>query len=324
MGKQWSVKFAIILLGLIGFHENLAAAEASQGPAENVNSESIQAASVAVNEPGKKNSSIDSPAMDKEGRIYAANILNSGSIAVASNDGNFTEWFTLPDSGKTSSVRINAKNQMFVSDYKNHRIYRIEIATKKYEIYFEEQTLNQPNDMAIAQDGTIYFSDPSWSKIKSGALYRLSPDRKLELLATNLRAVNGLDLSPGEDKLYFTESTKGELYEMDLPPSTEAQTDGAAPHIKLLHTFKPDTVDGIRTDVLGNIFVTRIRQKAVDQLNSQGLWIRSLPLLGSFPTNLCFGEKEHENFLFVTTRDQNLVEKLPVDAAGREWMQLNK
>jgi gluconolactonase len=274
-----------------------------------------------LNQPGPQNMSIDGPAVDRSGRIYSANILSPGSIAVSDSSGVFVEWLKLPDNGRSSSIRISPTNEMFVSDYKNHRVYRIDIETKSLSVYLENQTLNQPNDMAIAGDGSIYLTDPSWKKGKPGSIYRISPRGVLELLATDLKAVNGLDLSPDETKLYFTESIKGELFVLDLSTFRSGEVNPSQAKIEKLHTFEPDTVDGVRTDVRGNVYITRIQRQAVDVVDSTGKVVASIPLKGKFPTNLCFGGHDGKT-LFVTTRDQNLVEMISVDSPGREWSQI--
>lgn len=275
-----------------------------------------------LNKPGRENRSIDSPAVDKDGHVYTANILGTGSIAIANASGDFVEWFKLPDKGQASSVRINAANEMFVSDYKNHRIYRINIENKQFEKYFENKALNQPNDMAITRDGTIYFTDPTWSKKTQGSIYRITPDKELQLIMTHVKFANGIDLSPNEERLYFTESVSGSLFSFELNELKRQNFNPESPKLELLKKFESDTVDGLRTDVNGNIYVTRIQKGTVDKLDPQGQLIRSISLNGHFPTNLCFGGKDG-NVLFVTTRDKNLVEMILVEHAGREWSLLH-
>jgi sugar lactone lactonase YvrE len=52
---------------------------------------------------------------------------------------------------------------MFVADYKKHNIFTIAKGSAEPKIFFSSERFNQPNDMTIAPDGTIYASDPNWA-----------------------------------------------------------------------------------------------------------------------------------------------------------------
>ena len=45
--------------------------------------------------------------------------------------------------------------------------------------------MNQPNDVAIANDGTLYASDPNW-KEASGKLWKVTLDGKMVLLENSM------------------------------------------------------------------------------------------------------------------------------------------
>ena len=63
---------------------------------------------------------------------------------------------------------------MFVADYKSHNIFVFERGATEPRVYFHSDRFNQPNDMAIARDGTIYASDPHWSR-RDGQVWRIVP-----------------------------------------------------------------------------------------------------------------------------------------------------
>ena len=170
---------------------------------------------------------IDGPAIDRDGNLYVCNLNEAGVIGIKKNPLDvgtaFEEWARLPDGGKPSSIRIDSKNQMFVTDFVKNRIYKFDLskphpfnAEKMQEsIYFEdkENRLYQPNDLAIAEDGTIYLSDPPWHLPAKVLLGRLQPGEQprpgnkppgriweldtagnLKLLITDLKTPNGIDL----------------------------------------------------------------------------------------------------------------------------------
>jgi gluconolactonase len=77
--------------------------------------------------------------------------------------------------------------------------------------------LNSPNDIVCAQDGSIWFTDPSfginghWEGEPAAqelphAVYRLSPSGELRQVLADLNGPNGLAFSPDESELYVVES----------------------------------------------------------------------------------------------------------------------
>ncbi len=77
--------------------------------------------------------------------------------------------------------------------------------------------LNSPNDIVCAQDGSIWFTDPSfgigghWEGEPAAqelphAVYRLSPAGELRQVLADLAGPNGLAFSPDESELYVVES----------------------------------------------------------------------------------------------------------------------
>ncbi len=82
---------------------------------------------------------------------------------------------------------------------------------------FDGKRLNSPNDIVCAQDGSIWFTDPSfgisghWEGEPAAqelphAVYRLSPQGELQQMLIDLKGPNGLAFSPDESELYVVES----------------------------------------------------------------------------------------------------------------------
>lgn len=268
---------------------------------------------------------IDGPVMDHSGSLYVGNLLQQGNIArKGPHDEKFIPWLTLPQEGRISSIRLGKNNLLLVADYKNHRIYKINLDRPNFESFFESKMLNQPNDLAISQDGSVYFTDPSWDRKKIGTIYKLNPEGVLSSIASDVRAANGIDLNPDENKLYFSESITGVIYELQLNGKAE---------LKRIYKFKEDTVDGIQTDIYGNIFVARITEGKVDVISPMGKLIQSFSLsliqdkLKSLKiksktlkdlTNISFGG-EGGHSLFITIRQHALVLELVTNTTGRQW-----
>jgi signal peptidase len=121
---------------------------------------------------------------------------------------------------------------------------------------------------------------------------------------------NGIDLSPDDRTLYVGESGSGQVwaYRLDGNALTDA---------RLIHTFEPDTIDGLRTDVSGRLFIARIRKGAIAVMAPNGGVEREILLKGTEPTNLAFGGGDGKT-VFVTQRQGGFIETFRTDREGRE------
>lgn len=255
---------------------------------------------------------IEGPAVDKDGNLYVVNFEKSGTIGVVKSGSNKPELFiTLPDGGISNSIRFNTKYEMLVADRIKHQILKIDLKSKTITVIATNKDFNQPNDFTVSKSGDLYLSDPSWSSKKKGHIWLLTSDGKFSIIGKDLKAVNGIELSPDESKLYFTESISGGLYSFDLK-------DRKLTNKKLLYQFKKDTVDGIKVDSAGVIYAVRIGEGKVDRISPEGKLLSSIQLHGKEPTNLTFGGIDGKT-LFITIRDQGNIETFKTTVPGRDW-----
>lgn len=250
---------------------------------------------------------LEGPSADRDGRVFVANVGKRGTIGhFQAGDLAPRVWLTLPDGGASASTRMGPDGRLWIADYRKHRMYSVAPGGNELRLEFEANELNQPNDFTFAEDGTIYLSDPSWSSKKKGRIYKWDRTKGLQLVAEDLKAVNGIDLLPGEKTLVYSESISGRLMKIELPDGTP----------ETLYKFKPDTVDGLRVDNQGNIYVARIQQGAIDVISAQGELVQSIRLQGKEPTNLNFGGPDGRT-MYVTLRDLDAIEIFRVPSPAR-------
>ena len=149
---------------------------------------------------------------------YVVNFKKAGTIGKLQPRAVASELFaTLPDGSIGNSIRFAPDGRMFVADYKKHNIFIIKSGSANPREYFHSDELNQPNDMTVAKDGTIYASDPNWKR-RDGQVWRISRsgDGKVSgEVMTSPRAMsttNGIDLSPDGTTLYVGESNTREIW----------------------------------------------------------------------------------------------------------------
>src|SRR5207245_1200312 len=106
---------------------------------------------------------------------------------------------------------------MYITDYTNHNIQRVDPKTRAVSVFAHEPKMNQPNDLAIDAGGTLYASDPNW-KEKTGQLWRIDRDGKVTRLAEEMGTTNGIDVSPDGKTLYVNESQQRNIWAFDITP----------------------------------------------------------------------------------------------------------
>jgi sugar lactone lactonase YvrE len=108
--------------------------------------------------------------------------------------------------------------------------------------------MNQPNDIAITDDGIIFASNPNWAA-GEGNLWRIGKDRRVILLESAMGTTNGIAVSPDNRMLYVNESVQRNVWQYQL------DNDGNLSNKKLLINFTAFGLDGMRTDLQGNLYI---------------------------------------------------------------------
>jgi len=173
--------------------------------------------------------------------------------------------------------------------------------------------LNSPNDLCMASDGTIYFTDPPYGlpegdgpsrEIPFNGVYMLRGG-EVQLVDSTLSWPNGIALSPGERFLYvanFETAGVEEAQERNVFWVRYYLGGDGLPVNKEVFFTAPDPTldggpDGMKTDAAGNLFMTGPGGILVVDGAGKQLGTIGLPLS---PSNLAFGPRGKE--LFVTAR----------------------
>ncbi|WP_426030355.1 SMP-30/gluconolactonase/LRE family protein [Caulobacter sp. DWP3-1-3b2] len=120
-----------------------------------------------------------------------------------------------------SNGLILARGGLVIGDSGNRCVSFIDLKTQKKTVLaasFEGKRLNSPNDLVLARDGAIYFTDPPWGlngdwaspyrQTDYSGVYRLGPDNALTLIDKTIEP-NGIGLSPDGGTLYGSDRKSG-------------------------------------------------------------------------------------------------------------------
>jgi gluconolactonase len=177
---------------------------------------------------------------------------------------------------------------------------------------YRGKKLNAPNDVVVASDGAIWFTDPGYGidgdyeghaaeRELPAHVYRLDPKAGTAIpVADDFVRPNGLAFSPDEKLLYIVDS---------------GATHGGPAHIRVFEVdgttlrkgrifaedFLPGFTDGLRVDVKGNVWCSMgwadPREDGVRCYSPEGALLGKVHL-PEVCANLCFGGKKR-NRLFM-------------------------
>lgn len=264
---------------------------------------------------GEYTSEIEGPAVDAAGNLYAVNLHRAGTIGELTPGAGTSRLFaTLPDGSIGSGIRFDREQRMYLADYRRHNIFVFDPGADTPKLYFHSSDFSQPNDLAMARDGTLFASDPNFAR-HTGRVWRI--DRAADGAtgapmhsARPMGEANGIDLSPDGATLYVSETDTREIWAY--------QIDGnALTHPRLVVRFPTSRLDGLRTDRAGRLFVARPGNGTVAIVSPAGDILREVQLQGQYPTNLTFGGRDGRS-VFVTQVDGGFIEAFKSDVPGRE------
>lgn len=261
--------------------------------------------------PGEFTTGIEGPACNSNGDTFAVNFGHQGTIGRVRQNGVGDIFVTLPEGSTGNGIRFGRDGAMFVADYTGHNILRVDPSDRKITTLAHNSKMNQPNDLAIGPDGTLWASDPNWAE-GTGQVWRIDADGTTTLVAPNMGTTNGIEVSPDGRTLYVNESKQRNIWAFTIAD------DKSLTNKRLFKKFEDFGFDGHRCDVKGNLYVTRYGKGTVIKLSPEGKILREINILGSRPSNLCFGGPDGKT-IFVTEVEHTRLVKFRVDEPGVAW-----
>lgn len=174
---------------------------------------------------------------------------------------------------------------------------------------FNGGKFNSPNDIVVAKDGAVWFTDPTYGMGKRPAeqpvraVYRLEPRTgAITLMASDFDQPNGLCFSPDETWLYVGDSGKPAHIRRFKVNADKTLSDGA-----LFYKVKEGVPDGFKCDKAGTLYITVGNGIAV--VGADGTEDRII-LVPESPANCNFGGDDGKT-LFITARNSLYSVHLP-------------
>lgn len=256
----------------------------------------------------------EGPAADAQGNVFFTDQPND-RILRWGIDGKLTTF--LQPSGRSNGLCFDAQGHLWACADLRNELWRIDPQGKVTVVVrdYQGKLLNGPNDLWIAPDGSVYFTDPFYKRPywnrgpmeqPCQGVYRLAPDHKtLRRVAEDLKQPNGIIGTLDGKTLYVADLGDRKTYAYDM------ENDGTLGHRRL---FCAMGSDGMTLDRQGNVYLTG---KGVTVFDRSGRQIAQIDVPEPWTANVCFGGKDRKT-LFITASGGLYAIRMAVEGAGSQ------
>ena len=225
----------------------------------------------------------------------------------------------LQPAGRANGMCFDARGNLIACAEANNELWAIapDKTVTVLVTNFNGKILNGPNDVWVAPDGSLYFTDPfyrrGWAdtntvRVAGENVYHLSPDQKeLRAFATDLKKPNGITGSPDGKNLFVADIRANQTWRYDILP------DGSLTNKTL---FCSKGSDGMTLDAAGNLYLCATGPtNGVSVFDKMGNLIDHIDVPERWTANVSFGGKDHRT-LFITASESLYSIKLRIKAAN--------
>jgi gluconolactonase len=166
----------------------------------------------------------------------------------------------------SNGLTLDHAGQLLACEHQHRRVSRtgpdgVSTVVDRYQ----GKRLNSPNDLVVARDGSILFTDPHYgllaglggpaeAELSFRGVYRIVPGAtEPTLLVDDFAAPNGLALSAGEQTLFVDDTIHGHIRSFQV----NADWTLAGGEVLVdLQAAEPGAPDGMTLDAAGNLYCT--------------------------------------------------------------------
>lgn len=206
---------------------------------------------------------------------------------------------------------------LLLADSGTRALVRVDLATRQRTVFaerFQGKRFNSPNDLVLARNGDIYFTDPPFGltgvqsspsrELTFTGVFRVTPDNQVHLVADN-RSPNGIALAPDNRTLYVTDTSGWVAIDLDVSAMPTGQRQFVASA-----SVGGARGDGMKVDSAGNLWTSG--RGGIYVFSPKAEHIGFAPIAGRV-SNCAFGPGK---YLYVTNDTQVVRGRIRADFPG--------
>ncbi len=168
-------------------------------------------------------------------------------------------------SDMTNGMTYDRQGRLLTCEHATSRVTRTEPdgSLTVLATHYQGKQLNSPNDIVVARDGAIYFTDPIYGRVEYygvprepelsfRGVYRIDPrDGGFTLLVDDFSQPNGLCFSLDEKRLFINDTERANIRVFDVGPDGTLSGDRV---FAVTSGEGEGAPDGMKIDSVGNIY----------------------------------------------------------------------
>jgi gluconolactonase len=213
----------------------------------------------------------EGPVYFPAGRYLLFSDIPNNRIMRISEDDDHLSVFRQPSMNSNGNT-IDREGRLITCEHSGRRVTRTELDGSLTIIAdkYNGKKLNSPNDVVVASNGSIWFTDPAYGisgyyegvkaeqEQEKWNVYRVDPKSgEIKVVVDDFVRPNGIAFSPDEKKLYIVDTGVSEgpenpahirVFDADIEAGKLSNSKVFADN------FKPGLTDGVRCDTTGNVW----------------------------------------------------------------------
>jgi gluconolactonase len=296
---QMNCQIAAIVLACIFFSFTTKTFTGSNNKLVGFSDTSIIADGVTLQLVSRQFSFTEGPAVDRRGNVFFTDQPNN---KIWKYDVHGKLSLFMDDAGRPNGMYFDKRGNLLTCADENNQLWSIS-KRKKIKVLVNDlngKKLNGPNDLWVASNGDIYFTDPYyqrpyWKRTKPDMekqnVYLLPHGtNSLITVIEDIKQPNGIVGTPDGKYLYVADIGGSKTFRYTIT------SDGSLSNRQL---FTDSGSDGMTMDNKGNLYLTG---NGVTVFDAQGKQIAHIPVPEEWTSNVAFGGR-HRDELFITASE---------------------
>ncbi len=244
----------------------------------------------------------EGPAVDLAGNVFFTDQPNDRILKWSADTGKVADF--LQPAGRSNGLYFDRDGKLIACADEKGELWCIDPVTKKVTVLldgFDRKLFNGPNDVWVAPDGGMYFTDPFYKRDywhgrdkpeqEKQRVYHLPKGAAKPVIAEEtLTQPNGIIGSPDGKLLFIADIGARKTWQYEIAE------DGSLVNRRL---FCEMGSDGMTRDTAGNLYLTG---KGVTVFDKEGKKLGEIPINEGWTANVCFGGRDMKT-LFITAMD---------------------
>jgi sugar lactone lactonase YvrE len=251
----------------------------------------------------------EGPVVDSKGTLYFTSRGTYKGIVSWNEKQGFKRYLAVATGEGPGGLWVDDQDNIFVTATNERQILKVtpqkkvSVVAAKFEA--DPKVAKGPNDLIVAKNGTIYFTDPNGydGSAPNGTVYMVR-NGKTSVFSAEITGPNGIGLSADEKTLYVSHNTSADMSKIVQWPLNDDGTGGKMAEIA---TVSPCVADGMAVDKEGAMWLTCYSHGIAHRISKEGKILQSITTEQKALTNAKFGRAGAENTLYFSSSDMDRV-----------------